>query len=70
MSNMLTVQSVSNSKFYSSGRDQHIHNNFFVNDVGCNVDAGELLTCFAVCEPGVFPMRFLSWRLLLVLEQR
>jgi hypothetical protein len=63
---MLTVQSVNNSKFYSSSGDQHIHNNFFANTVD---DAGESLTCFAACELGVFPMHFLSWRLLLVLEQ-
>jgi hypothetical protein len=50
MSNMLTtVQSVSNSKFYFSGGDQHIHNNFFANSVDSNLDAGESLTWFAAC---------------------
>jgi hypothetical protein len=48
MSNMLTtLQSVSNSKIYSSSGDQHIHNNFFANSVDSNLDAGESLTWFA-----------------------
>jgi hypothetical protein len=71
MLNVLTVQSVSNSRFYSSSGDQHIHNNFFANAVDSNLDGGELLTCFAACEPEVFPLCFLFWLLLLqlVVEQ-
>jgi hypothetical protein len=70
MSNMLTVQSVSNSKFYSSSGDQHIQNNFFAKAADSNVDAGESSTCFPACELGMFAMCFRSRRLLLVLEQR
>jgi hypothetical protein len=72
MSNMLTVQSVSNSEltFYSSSRDQYIHHNFFANTVNSIVDAGESLTWLSACELALFPMSFPSWRLLLVIEKR
>jgi hypothetical protein len=41
---MLTVQGISNIKFYFSSGDQHIHNNFFADTVD---DAGEPSICSA-----------------------